>query len=288
MRGAPKELELFFDSIALRKRVLEVLSKEPCYGFPSPDPNCGHGERTASVLLLLGHFSPAKDALPEAGIILNKRSEKVRQPGDLCCPGGGVEKLDYLFARLLALRGSTLSKWPAWGRLKAAHPERAAFLSVMYATGLRESWEEMGANPFGLTFLGPLPRQCLTMYRQTIHPMVAWMSAQKRFRLSSEVERIVGFPLRALLDPGNYACYRLTAPPHLNWGFKGESEDFPCFVHSVDGRRELLWGATFKIVTRFLELIFGFKAPALTGLPLISGRLDENYVNGGNRNCAGP
>ncbi len=66
----------------------------------------------------------------------------------------------------------------------------------------------MGLNPFGLTFLGPLPTQCLILFRRSVHPMVAWVSYQKRFHLSWEVERIVQFPLRALLNPFNYALYR--------------------------------------------------------------------------------
>ncbi|MDR3566683.1 MAG: CoA pyrophosphatase [Syntrophobacteraceae bacterium] len=281
MNSAAVNMELVFDTTALRSRVRDVLSKEFSHDFLFPDGDCEPGDRTSSVLLLLGEFAPRKGAVPEAGIILNKRSQQVRQPGDLCCPGGGVEKFDHFLARLLSLGGSTLSKWPCWNRLKTACPRDAAFLSLLYAAGLREGFEEMGINPFGLTFLGPLPTHCLIMYRQDIHPIVAWMSGQKRFRLSREVERIVRFPLRALLDPGNYACYRVNVPPHLQWRLKGESADFPAFVHTVDGRAELLWGATFRIVTTFLEMIFDFEVPDLGQLPLICGRLDENYINGG-------
>jgi 8-oxo-dGTP pyrophosphatase MutT (NUDIX family) len=282
MNGAPADLDLVLDAGALRRRVVDVLSEEFSHDYFSPGADCESGDRTSSVLLLLGEFPAHEGALPETGIILNKRSQRVRQPGDLCCPGGGVEKFDYFLARLLRLRGSTLSKWPCWSRLKTACPDDAAFLSLLYATGLREGWEEMGINPFGLRFLGPLPTHCLVMYRQDIHPLVAWMSDQKRFRLSSEVERIVRFPLRALLDPGNYACYRIDVPQHQEWKFQGKSADFPAFVHTVDGRAELLWGATFRIVTNFLEMIFGFTVPEIGELPLVAGRLDENYVNGGN------
>jgi 8-oxo-dGTP pyrophosphatase MutT (NUDIX family) len=285
MKGGPVDLDLVFDPGALRRRVLEVLSSECGNDFLlSSGGDCVGGERTSSVLLLLGEVSARNTSISEAGIILNKRSQWVRQPGDLCCPGGGIEKFDHFLGRLLSLRGSTLSKWPCWGRLRAEYPEDAAFLSLLYAAGLREGWEEMGINPFGLTFLGPLPTHCLVMYERSIHPMVAWMSRQNRFRLSSEVERIVRFPLRALLDPGNYACYRIDVSAHLERRFKCEEMDFPAFVYTVDGRSELLWGATFKIVTKFLELIFGFNIPEMGKLPLILGRLDENYVNGGSGN----
>ncbi len=283
MNGALADIDMVFDAAALSRRVREVLSKEYGRDFLSPNGDCSDGDRTSSVLLLLGELLPEDGSTPEAGIILNKRSKSVRQPGDLCCPGGGIEKCDYFLARLLALRGSTLSKWPRWDRLKSAYPQDAAFLSLLYAAGLREGFEEMGINPFGLTFLGPLPTHCLVMYKRSIHPMVAWMSRQRRFRLNREVERIVRFPLRALLDPRNYACYRINVPPHLEWKFHGESADFPAFVYTVDGRAELLWGATFRIVTQFLEMIFGFNVPDTGKLPLIPGRLDENYVNGGEQ-----
>ncbi len=283
MNRAPANLDMVFDAPALRRRVMDVLAKECGHNFFAPGSECDGTGLTSSVLLLLGEFSPRKGSIAEAGIILNKRSQRVRQPGDLCCPGGGLEKLDYYLARLLSLRGSTLSRWPYWDRLKTEYPQEAEFLSLLYAAGLREGWEEMGINPFGLTFLGPLPTHCLVMYERSIHPIVAWMSGQKRFRLNSEVERIVRFPVRALLDPGNYACYRINVPPHLEWKFKSESADFPSFVYTVDGRSELLWGATFRIVTQFLEMIFGFEVPDIGALPVISGRLDEKYINGGTR-----
>lgn len=278
MNGDLAGLDLVFDAAALRRRVLDVLSRECGNDFLLPDGDCDDDDRTSSVLLLLGELAPPEGGRAEACIILNKRSQRVRQPGDLCCPGGAVEKFDYYLARLLSLRGSTLSKWPCWRRLKSARPEDAAFLSLLYAAGLREGFEEMGINPFGLTFLGPLPTHFLVMYRRSIHPMVAWMSPQRRFRLSPEVERIVRFPLRALLDPRHYACYRIIAPPHFEGRFEGQNADFPSFVYTVDGRVELLWGATFRIVTNFLELIFGFKVPDIERLPLVHGRLDENYA----------
>ena len=62
--------------------------------------------------------------------------------------------------------------------------------------------------------------------------------------------------------------------------------DFPCFIYSIGGRAELLWGATFKIVTLFLEMIFGFRIPDLKELPLVPASLGEEYVNGGTRNGA--
>ncbi|MGC9194636.1 MAG: hypothetical protein ACP5IL_04185 [Syntrophobacteraceae bacterium] len=279
MKVNAMQRDQFKDGAAFRNRVIEVLSKVTGNGYLSGSVE-REGERTSSVLLLLGEFPPRKGAACEPGIILNKRSQSVRQPGDLCCPGGSLEKLDNFLARLLAVPGSTLSKWPAWPQLKDAHPQDAAFLSLLYAAALREGWEEMRINPFGLTFLGVLPTERLVMYKRSIHPMAVWMSGQKRFRLNCEVERIVRFPLRALLDTSNYGCYRIDVPSRINGKLESESADFPCFVYPVDGRKELLWGATFRIVTQFLEMIFGFKVPEISCLPLILGRLDKHYMTG--------
>ncbi|HYA42864.1 MAG TPA: CoA pyrophosphatase [Syntrophobacteraceae bacterium] len=286
MNSPPADLNLVFDAAALRERVLSVLSKFGGMETLFQNEDCRYGVPTSSVLLLLGWLFPQQGGIPEIGIILNKRSKEVRQPGDLCCPGGAIEKLDHFLARLLAFRGSSLSRWPCWSALKTEQPQNADFLSLLYAAGLREAWEEMGLNPFGLTFLGPLPTQCLVLYRRSVHPMVAWVSYQKRFHLSSEVERIVRFPLRALLNPFNYAVYRRFVPPHLEWRFREAAVDFPCFVYKIGERAELLWGVTFKIVTQFMEMIFGFRVPDIEKLPMVPASLDEEYVTGRTRNGA--
>ena len=289
MNSPPADLNLVFDAAALRERVISVLSKLGGMETLFQNEDCRYGVRTSSVLLLLGWLFPEEGGIPEICIILNKRSKEIKQPGDLCCPGGAIEKLDHFLARLLAFRGSSLSRWPYWKELKTRQPENADFLSLLYAAGLREAWEEMGLNPFSLTFLGPLPTQCLILFRRSIHPMVAWVSYQKRFHLSREVERIVQFPLRALLNPFNYALYRRYVPPHLEWRFKGTTVDFPCFIYKIGERAELLWGATFRIVTLFLEMLFGFQVPDIQKLPLVPASVNEEYVmgrkrNGGNEN----
>ena len=259
MNSPPADLNLVFDAAALRERVVSVLSKRCGLETLSAHPGLPLWRTHSSVLLLLGEHVPEEGGIPEACVILNKRSKEVRQPGDLCCPGGAVEKVDHFLARLLSFQGSILSRWPCWDELKTGEPENAQFLSLLYAAGIRESWEEMRLNPFGLTFLGPLPPQCLVLFRRAIHPLAAWVSYQKEFTVSREVERIVKFPLRALLNRFNYAVYRVNVPPHLEWRFRGTTVDFPCFIYKVGGRAELLWGATFKIVTLFLEMIFGFQ-----------------------------
>jgi len=239
------------------------------------------GAISSSVMFLLGSMRTEKGRPPEICVILNKRSKKVRQAGDLCCPGGTVEaQLDPYLARLLMLPCSPLTRWPHWNRLRSERPQEARLVALLLATALRESWEEMRVTPFAVRFLGPLQSQRLLLFSRIIHPMVGWISRQSRFTASREVEKIILIPLRSLLQTAHYARYRLYVPPHLEKKINRGTQDFPCFLYSDKGEIELLWGATYRIVICFLELMFGFKPPDLSSLPLIPGIMDESYVNG--------
>ncbi|MBP8645898.1 MAG: hypothetical protein KBH99_07250 [Syntrophobacteraceae bacterium] len=279
-------LHLLDDPAALRSLIVDLLRRK-CGDESLFRNEACDGVRSSSVMLLLGQKVLEDSGTSETCLILNKRSWRVRQAGDLCCPGGTMEgRLDGQLARLLTLPGSPLTRWPHWRRLRSQSPARAVLLSQLLATGLRESWEEMRLVPVWVRFLGPLPSQCLLAFRRVIHPMVGWVSRQKRFFPSWEVERIVWIPLRFLLHESRYARYYLHVPPELEKRLNRRSQDYPCFVHEDEGGRELLWGATFRIVTYLVNLLFGFRPPPLHSLPLITGVLDEGYVYGRDRETA--
>ena len=153
-------------------------------------------------------------------------------------------------------------------------------MALLFATCLREGFEEMRLNPLGVKFLGPLPPQQLVMFRKVIYPMVCWTGRQKRFSPNWEVERVVYIPLQNLLNPSNYARYRL----HIGSSRKNEKDlnvkEYPCFLHEHRDEYEVLWGATFRITMVFLEIVFGFKPPDIESLPVVYGSLDENYLTG--------
>lgn len=263
----------------LQSHILRVLGKH-CEGNALFQMDDCRGVASSSVMLLLGRQAVQDGEAPEVCIILNKRSSKVPQPGDLCCPGGTVEKsLDPYLAKLLWLPGSPLSRWPHWERYRLEQPQHARLMSLLLAAGLRESWEEMRLNPFFTRFLGPLPAQCLLLFQRIIHPMVGWVSYQKKFIPSWEVEKVVTIPLRSLLNPFQYARYRLYVPASLEKEIHWDAKDFPCFLYPYQGRTEILWGVTFRIVEYFLEQLFGFNMPPLKRLPLVPAVLDENYMN---------
>ena len=280
VEGRRNNLNLLDDPAALKSELI-ALSSARCGLETLFRAEEGGRATTSSVMVPLGECVPEDGTAPEICLILNKRSRLVKQPGDLCFPGGTRNgPLDGLLGKLLKLPGSPLVKWPCWKDLRREAPAEAEYLSTLLATALRESWEEMRLNPFGVTFLGPLPSQCLVLFRRVIHPMLGWVERQTRFTPSWEVEKILFVPFRALLNPARYACHRLCVPPHLEWRFKGQQVDFPCFLFDDRGRTEILWGVTYRVVTMLIELVFGFVAPALETLPVVSTVLDETYVNG--------
>lgn len=238
-------------------------------------------EVAAGVIMLLGPWRNGPQSSSGPCLILNKRSLKVRQPGDLCFPGGSVTpRLDSLLAKLFSLPITSLGRWKYWVQWKRAHPQTARSLSLFWATGLRESFEEMRLNPFGVQFLGPLPPQHLVMFQRVIYPMVAWVKRQKRFFPNWEVDKIVSIPLRELLDAANYRRYRLGSQTGEGEPSSNPGQDYPCFYFQSESDTEILWGATYRIATLFMEYIFGFKPPDLETLPVVEGRLDQAYLTG--------
>src|SRR5512134_1427174 len=69
---------------------------------------------TSAVLLLLGP-GLTLESRHDICLILNKRSRRVRQPGDLCCPGGSISlPIDLRLSRLLMMPLLPLTRWPNW------------------------------------------------------------------------------------------------------------------------------------------------------------------------------
>ena len=164
-------------------------------------------------------------------------------------------------------------------------------MALLFATGLRECLEEMRLSPIAVKFLGMLPSYFLQFSKKSIYPIVGWVSGQPRFTPNWEVAEVVYVPLENLLNNNFYARYqiRFTASQEdiLNTKLKGEKirnhmeNEFPCFLHEHDGEQEILWGATYRMITGLLEEISGFTPPDMETLPLVSKTLEENYFSGG-------
>jgi 8-oxo-dGTP pyrophosphatase MutT (NUDIX family) len=236
---------------------------------------------TSAVLVLLGRCAPGEGGPGEVCLVLNKRSAAVRQPGDLCYPGGSVSpRFDFRAARILGSPIGSLGRWPFWRWWRRHKPRDARWLALYYATALREAFEEMRLNPLRVRFIGPLPLQRLVLFRRLIYPLAVWVPHQHRFKPNREVERILRIPLRCLLNPQNYICYRLTMAAPAGEPEPGTVRDVPGFRWRGPHGPELLWGATYRITMTFLKIAFGFAPPGIEQLPRFSGSLTESYLSG--------
>jgi hypothetical protein len=252
------------------------LLKEPLY-----PTNMEALAGASAVLFLLGFMPSYNGHGPEPSLILNKRSQHVKQPGDLCCPGGGISaKLDTAVAKTMALPGLPMWRWPFWKKIKSRSQPEAEILRLLVSTSIRESYEEMRLSPFGVRFLGPLPTEHLVMFERVIYPMVGWVARQQHFRTNWEVEKIVSIPIRALLNPENYVRYLLEIRDESG---SHRVYDAPSYVHKTNTETEVLWGATCRMTLSFLELVFDFSPPTLETLPVLKDKMDRTYLHNGKQ-----
>jgi hypothetical protein len=220
----------------------------------------------------------ALDAGRRPCLVFNKRSNRVRQPGDLCFPGGGPEPMiDSVLAAFLRLPGSPLRRWTHFRRWRERVGRQPAVLGRMLAAGLREGFEEMRLNPLSVCFLGPLPAQRLVMFRRVICPLAVWVNGAPRYRPNWEVARVVQIRIAELMDPLRYRRYRIAYAPAVARRIRRTSDEFPAFLHRGRRGEEVLWGATFRITVEFMRLVFGFRLPEADNLPVVTRRLDESY-----------
>ncbi|MDX9787055.1 MAG: hypothetical protein RBT11_09775 [Desulfobacterales bacterium] len=233
----------------------------------------------AILFLLEMHRLPGR-AHAEPCLVLNERSELVRQAGDLCFPGGGImERLDPILAGLLKLPGMPLSRWPHWSYWQRRYPDTARRMALFLATGLRESFEEMRLNPLGIDFLGPMPSEKLILFHRVIFPTVGWLGRLQRLKLNPEVAQIIYLPLRDFFNPNHYARLHFRYDQRTMGNTLAPlPAEHPCFIPPIDNGTAPLYGATFRIVLTFLAVVFGFEPPALESLPMIPGNLGKNYM----------
>lgn len=213
----------------------------------------GERWREAGVLLMLSCKGE------QVTLLLNKRSDRVQQPGDLCCPGGTLHPLfDRLLHHLLHFK-----RGAAYHRAREQGRHLFHWITFFLANAMREAWEEVRLNPFRLEFLGALPCYQLLPFQRVIFPLVGWIGPGVRLRPNWEVERILHVPLETFFEEDNYGLYSLAIPESYRGRIGGGNAraEFPCFVCLEEGREEVLWGATYHIVMSFLKAIFGFQPP---------------------------
>ena len=231
----------------------------------------------AGVVLLINYKSDPNGS--EYVFQLIKRSNAVTQAGDISCPGGILHPgLDRIMSCLLktgiipTVHGHNLNS------SQFGDKEAASLIRLFLTTALREAWEEIGLNPFNVIFLGALPCYSLSLFARTIFPVVCLTAKPFQYKLSSEVDKILEIPINFFFQQSNYALLEIKTSlvndtEHLQY-------QSPCLVIPDGlGGENILWGATFNIITNFLRIISDDRLPLASPSRTINKVLTNNYIS---------
>jgi 8-oxo-dGTP pyrophosphatase MutT (NUDIX family) len=274
---------LFTDRTGFPARVVDTLGTRHCdfqetFRQIQLERETDRRRREAGVLLPLLFREAFPGGSGQFVFQLIKRSPVVPQPGDLSLPGGMLHPLlDRLLKPFLIHGPFPILKGKA--REYALQQNGPAFplIALFLANALRESWEEIRLSPVRVRFLGPLPAYSLTLFRRTIFPLAGFVQDSGLPRPNREVEKIVEIPLSAFYRKEHFGCLRIGGP-----GSEGrESLEYPCLIHlDSDGTDEVLWGATFHIIIRFLGIVMDYHLPEWRNGPVIVRSLRPDYLTG--------
>ncbi len=214
-------------------------------------------------------------------VILNKRSNHVQQPGDLCCPGGGIDrKLDRALACLLAWGMLPLKRSEPFQKLlEQPKQEKDDLLSIL-AGVLRECWEEMRLPPGKVEYLGCLPTYRMQNFSRIIFPVVGKVEGRWKERPNWEVDSVIRLPLKLFSLPESYALCSINTVPPLQQRLGTDFWELPCLVVPDAEREEILWGATFKILLSFVESVFNLSLSEIHPSKRIYKELPSYYYTG--------
>ncbi|MCX5906106.1 MAG: NUDIX domain-containing protein [Deltaproteobacteria bacterium] len=210
------DLSILHDREGFPKHVIDSLAKAPVdyleqLAFIDKHKESKTPWEAGGVLLLLSSLEKGSwegGASGEYAFLLNKRSKKVRQAGDLCAPGGGIHPyLDRVLQWLLSWGLIPLGKAGGLEPAKQRGEEINKKVLLFLANALRESWEEIRLSPFNVEFLGALPTYGLHSRRWFIFPVVGRVKRSWKPKLSWEVEKIVSIPLKTFYQPENLISF---------------------------------------------------------------------------------
>ncbi len=116
-------------------------------------------------------------------------------------------------------------------------------------TALREAEEEVGIPPHEVNVLGRLDDMTtITGFR--IRPYVGAVSSPLQFCPDpEEIDEIIIYPLREFTEPGRL----------ITRIYDRNGEPYPIYFFQFPGH--VVWGATARIIVRFMERCMGFKSP---------------------------
>jgi 8-oxo-dGTP pyrophosphatase MutT (NUDIX family) len=237
----------------------------------------GSAHLKAAVVLLLNFKNV--NGRSEYVFQLIKRSKKVSQAGDISCPGGMLQpKQDNLLSYFLKMEMLPALRGKMARRIQKVDDETATLIRLFLTTALREAWEEIGLNPLNTKFLGALPSHSLPMFARTIFPVVCISRRQFKYKINSEVDKVLEIPLSFFFQSENYATLNIFKD---SLGENSESFQYqtPCLVvPDKNGNEDILWGATFKIIHNFLRIIFDDSLPSSGSSRIVNKVLTIKYI----------
>ena len=232
----------------------------------------------AGVVLLLHYQSNQEKS--EYVFQLIKRSQKVTQAGDISCPGGILQpRIDKILSYFLKTGIIPDGRKKTLNYDGCKDKETNSLIQLFLTNALREAWEEIGLIPFNIAFLGALPCYSLTSFAITIYPLVCLTLKPFRYQLSPEVDKILEIPLSFFFQSSNYALLEIATP--VENIASNQNNKLPCLV-IPDGRGniDILWGATFHIITNFLRIISDDSLPLPSASRTIKKVLSNSYISG--------
>jgi len=235
----------------------------------------------AGVVLLL-NYRELHNGKSEYVFQLIKRSATVSQAGDISCPGGILHPDDKIVSNSIAAEAVTSFYKRAAGRTIHKDKETIELIRIFLANALREAWEEIGLNPAVFSFLGALPCYSLSLIARTIFPLVCLIPEPYEFNLSSEVEKVLEVPVSTFFDGSHYALLEVVTS--FEDTTTVHNSLFPCILlQDGGGKKEVLWGATFNIITNFLRILSGNNLPAPSSPQRIRKILSATYISGNSQ-----
>jgi 8-oxo-dGTP pyrophosphatase MutT (NUDIX family) len=174
---------------------------------PLRSPAEAAGARASAVL------AACFDEGGEAHVVLTRRAQHLRSHrGEVSFPGGGREGEESL-----------------------------------WATALREAWEEVALDPDSVEAVGELDHLSTVTSRSFIVPYVGALPGRPERLVAdpAEVEHILHVPLGELLAEGVYR--------EEVWRWQGSER--PIFFFEVEG--DTVWGATASMLRSFLLRVLG-------------------------------
>ncbi len=117
--------------------------------------------------------------------------------------------------------------------------------ATLLETALREAQEEVGIDPASIDVLGGFPTMTTMTSGIAVAPFVGLLASEVVLRADpAEVAEIFEAPLAVLADPGNRGTYEWRRAGH-------GASSHPTILY----RRHTIWGLTFRITERLLEML---------------------------------